>query len=73
MLGSSLAVSISKIPFNGPIAGVKVGRVNGEFIINPTPEELEQSELDLTVAGTKDAINMVESSAKLVLNKYQKI
>jgi len=66
MLGSSLAVSISKIPFNGPIAGVKVGRVNGEFIINPTPEELEISELDLTVAGTKDAINMVESSAKQV-------
>lgn len=66
MLGSSLAVSISKIPFNGPIAGVKVGRVNGEFIINPTPEELEQSELDLTVAGTKDAINMVESSSKEV-------
>ena len=66
MLGSSLAVSISKIPFNGPIAGVKVGRVNGEFIINPTPEELEKSDLDLTVAGTKDAINMVESSAKQV-------
>ena len=66
MLASSLAVSISKIPFNGPIAGVKVGRVNGEFIINPTPEELENSELDLTVAGTKDAINMVESSAKEV-------
>ena len=66
MLGSSLAVSISKIPFNGPVAGVKVGRVNGEFIINPTPEELEASELDLTVAGTKDAINMVESSAKEV-------
>lgn len=66
MLGSSLAVSISKIPFNGPIAGVKVGRVDGEFIINPTPEELEKSELDLTVAGTKDAINMVESSAKEV-------
>ena len=66
MLASSLAVSISKIPFNGPIAGVKVGRVNGEFIINPTPEELEESELDLTVAGTKEAINMVESSAKEV-------
>ena len=66
MLASSLAVSISKIPFNGPIAGVKVGRVNGEFIINPTPEQLEISELDLTVAGTKDAINMVESSAKQV-------
>ena len=66
MLASSLAVSISKIPFNGPIAGVKVGRVDGKFIINPTPEELEKSELDLTVAGTKDAINMVESSAKQV-------
>ena len=66
MFASSLSVSISKIPFNGPIAGVKVGRVDGKFIINPTPEELEVSELDLTVAGTKDAINMVESSAKQV-------
>ena len=66
MLGSSLAVSISKIPFNGPIAGVKVGCVDGEFIINPTPEQLEKSVLDLTVAGTKEAINMVESSAKEV-------
>ncbi|MBQ2640204.1 MAG: polyribonucleotide nucleotidyltransferase [Bacilli bacterium] len=66
MFASSLATSISKIPFNGPIAGVKVGRVNGKFVINPTPEELEESELELTVAGTKDAINMVESSAKEV-------
>lgn len=66
MLASSLAVSISKIPFNGPIAGVKVGRVDGEFIINPTSEELEKSDLDLTVAGTKDAINMVEAGAKQV-------
>ena len=66
MFASSLAVSISKIPFNGPIAGVKVGRVDGKFIINPTPEEAEKSDLDLTVAGTKDAINMVESSAKQV-------
>ena len=66
MLASSLAVSISKIPFNGPIAGVKVGRVDGKFVINPTPEQLERSELELTVAGTKDAINMVESSAKQV-------
>ena len=66
MFASSLAVSISKIPFNGPIAGVKVGRVDGEFVINPTPEQLEVSDLDLTVAGTKDAINMVESSAKQV-------
>ena len=66
MLGSSLAVSISKIPFNGPIAGVKVGLVDGEFVINPTPEQLENSLVDLTVAGTKEAINMVESSAKEV-------
>ena len=66
MFGSSLATCISKIPFDGPIAGVKVGRVNGEFIINPTPDELEQSDLDLTVAGTKYAINMVEAGAKEV-------
>ena len=66
MFASSLATSISKIPFNGPIAGVKVGRIDGEFVINPTPEQLEVSELELTVAGTKDAINMVESSAKQV-------
>ena len=66
MFGSSLAVGISEIPFDGPIAGVKVGYVNGEFIINPTPAELEVSELDLTVAGTKDAINMVEAGAKQV-------
>ena len=66
MFGSSLATCISKIPFDGPIAGVKVGRVNGEFIINPTPDELEESDLDLTVAGTKKAINMVEAGAKEV-------
>ena len=66
MFGSSLATCISKIPFDGPIAGVKVGRINGEFIINPTPDELEMSDLDLTVAGTKKAINMVEAGAKEV-------
>ena len=66
MFGSSLATSISKIPFNGPIAAVKVGRVDGEFIINPTPEQSEVSDIDLTVAGTMEAINMVESSAKEV-------
>ena len=66
MFGSSLATSISKIPFDGPIAGVKVGRVNGEFIINPTPAELEVSDIDLTVAGTKHAINMVEAGSKEV-------
>ena len=66
MFGSSLCTCISKIPFGGPIAGVKVGRVNGEFIINPTPAELEVSDIDLTVAGTKEAINMVEAGSKEV-------
>ena len=66
LFGSSLAVSISKIPFNGPVAAVKVGRVNGEFIINPTVEEAEVSDIDLTVAGTKEAINMVEAGAREV-------
>ena len=66
MFGSSLCTSISEVPFDGPIAGVKVGYVNGEFVINPTPAELEMSELDLTVAGTKHAINMVEAGAKEV-------
>jgi len=66
LFGSSLATSISKIPFNGPIASVKVGRVDGELIINPTIEQSEKSDIDLTVAGTKEAINMVESSAKEV-------
>ena len=66
LLGSSIATSISKVPFNGPVAGVKVGRVNGEFVINPTTEQAEVSDIDLTVAGTGEAINMVESSAKEV-------
>lgn len=66
LFASSLAVSISEIPFNGPVAGVKVGRVNGEFIINPTAEEMEESDIDLTVAGTMDAVNMVESGSKEV-------
>ncbi len=66
MFGSSLCTCISKIPFNGPIAGVKVGRVNGEFVINPTAEQVELSDIDLTVAGTKEAINMVEAGAKEV-------
>ena len=66
LFGSSLSVSISKIPFNGPVAAVKVGRVNGEFIINPTVEQAEESDIDLTVAGTKTAINMVEAGAREV-------
>ena len=66
LFGSSLSVSISKIPFNGPVAAVKVGRVNGEFVINPTVEQTELSDIDLTVAGTKEAINMVEAGANQV-------
>lgn len=66
LLGSSLVLGISNIPFNGPVAGVQVGRINNEFIINPTPEQLLVSEIDLIVAGTKVAINMVEAGAKQV-------
>lgn len=64
LFGSSLATCISKIPFNGPVAAVKVGRVDGVFVINPTVEQSEKSDIDLTVAGTKDAINMVEAGAR---------
>ncbi|MFC7784323.1 MULTISPECIES: polyribonucleotide nucleotidyltransferase [unclassified Rossellomorea] len=63
MFGSSLALSVSDIPFEGPIAGVIVGLIDGEFIINPSVEQLEKSEIHLSVAGTKDAINMVEAGA----------
>ncbi|MFD1066271.1 polyribonucleotide nucleotidyltransferase [Oceanobacillus locisalsi] len=63
MIGSSIALGISDIPFEQPIAGVQVGRVDGELIINPTVEQEEKSDIDLTVAGTKDAINMVEAGA----------
>ncbi|CAM4032164.1 polyribonucleotide nucleotidyltransferase [Lederbergia lenta] len=66
MFGSSLALSISDIPFEGPIAGVAVGRIDGNFIINPSVEQMENSDIDLIVAGTKDAINMVEAGAKEV-------
>ena len=66
MFGSSLATCISKIPFDGPVAGVKVGRVNGQFVINPTVSESSVSDIDLTVAGTKEAINMVEAGSKEV-------
>ena len=66
MLGSSLALGISDIPFDGPIAGVYVGRVNGKFIINPTVEEKAHSDINLAVAGTKEAINMVEAGADQV-------
>lgn len=63
MFGASLALCISDIPFEGPIAGVSVGRVDGKFIINPTVEERNKSDINLTVAGTEEAINMVEAGA----------
>ncbi|MEY8347341.1 polyribonucleotide nucleotidyltransferase [Bacillus cereus] len=66
MLGSSLALSISDVPFEGPIAGATVGRIDGEFVINPTVEQQEKSDIHLVVAGTKDAINMVEAGADQV-------
>ncbi len=66
MLGSSIALMISDIPFEGPIAGCVVGKVNGELVINPTPEQLEISDINLTVAGTHTAINMVEAGARFV-------
>ena len=63
MLGASLALCISNIPFDGPIAGVRVGYVDGEFVVNPTVEQFSRSEIELTVAGTKEALNMVEAGA----------
>lgn len=64
IIGSSMALMLSDIPFLGPVAGVVVGRKDGEFILNPTPAELEESELELSVAGTKEAVNMVEAGAQ---------
>ena len=64
MFGSSLALGISNIPFDGPVAGVYVGRVDGKYIINPTIAEKEKSDLNLAVAGTKKAVNMVEAGAQ---------
>ena len=63
MFGASLALCISNIPFDGPIAGVKVGYIDGEFVVNPTVEQASRSLIDLTVAGTKEALNMVEAGA----------
>src|SRR5690554_6220419 len=66
LIGSSLVLQLSDLPFLGPVSGVTLGRINNEFIINPTEAELELSELELTVAGTTEALNMVEASAKEV-------
>ena len=66
MIGASVSLCMSHIPFAGPIAGVRVGRVDGQYIINPTVAQSEQSDMDIVVAGTKDAILMVEGGAKQV-------
>lgn len=68
MFGSSLALAISDIPFDGPIAGVDVGRINGEYVLNPTVEQAEQTDIELTVAGTKKPSTWL----KVVPKKYQK-
>jgi DNA polymerase III epsilon subunit family exonuclease len=65
-IAASAALTISEIPFLGPVAAVRIGRIDGEFIINPTTSQLEQSELDLVVSGTRDAIMMVEAGAKIL-------
>lgn len=64
MIGSSVALSISSIPFNGPTGSISIGMINGEFIVNPTSAQREASDLELVVSGTKDAIMMIESGAK---------
>ena len=64
--GASAALSVSSIPFNGPIGAVRVGRIDGQFVANPTTSQMENSELDLVVAGTRDAIMMVEAGAKIL-------
>lgn len=66
LIGASLAVGVSEIPFAGPVAAVHLGRVDGRFIINPTSEQSSKSEMDLIIAGTKDAVTMVEAGAKEV-------
>src|SRR5688572_12732017 len=65
-IAASAALTISEIPFQGPIASVRVGRINGELMLNPTYSQMEESELDLVVSGTKDAIMMVEAGAKIL-------
>jgi len=66
LLGTSAALAISDIPFDGPIGGVRIGRVNGNLVVNPTFDELTQSDIDVVVAGTKDGITMVEGELKVI-------
>ena len=65
-VAASAALTISEIPFAGPVGAVRIGRIGGEFVVNPTYSQLEESELDLVVSGTRDAIMMVEAGAKLL-------
>jgi DNA polymerase III epsilon subunit family exonuclease len=65
-IAASAALTISDIPFEGPVAAVRIGRINGEFVLNPTVTQLEESDIDLVVSGTRDAIMMVEAGAKIV-------
>ncbi|MCP5990200.1 polyribonucleotide nucleotidyltransferase, partial [Klebsiella pneumoniae] len=66
MIGASAALSLSGIPFNGPIGAARVGYINDQYVLNPTQEELKSSKLDLVVAGTEAAVLMVESEAELL-------
>src|SRR5262249_58998415 len=65
-VAASAALTISEIPFQGPVGAVRVGRIDGEFVVNPTTEQLRESELDLVVSGTRDAIMMVEAGVKIL-------
>src|SRR3990167_7620360 len=69
LFGASLALMISDIPFNGPVAGVRVGRIDGKFILNPTYSERKQSDFDIVVAGTSNRINMIEAGASIIAEK----
>ena len=64
MLGTSVALHVSDIPFNGPLAGVRIGRIDGRWVMNPTQSQLEQSDIDIFLSGSRDAIVMVEGGAQ---------
>ncbi|TMA62367.1 MAG: polyribonucleotide nucleotidyltransferase, partial [Deltaproteobacteria bacterium] len=66
MLGTSIALHVSDIPFNGPLAGVRIGRVDGQWVMNPTQSQLEESDVDIFLSGSRDAIVMVEGGAQIV-------
>src|SRR3970282_128559 len=66
MLGTSVALHISDIPFNGPLAGVRIGRIHGQWVMNPTQSQLAESDTDIFLSGSKDAIVMVEGGAQIV-------